>query len=889
MKCPNCDKDLLTVDYLKHSLEHKDMLICPLRCGDVFTSRDYYLRQRGQPCWQRGTKRKSENGPAAPQAADTEPDNPHVPTNNDDCILPLLEDSGDDEENGAYEDIIELFVMLNNSGLSQKSQNEAAVRLQGLFDSVRAATKASVTRALTKIKEKLMKAAGIELSTFLDEAEIYEEIMESAAIDVPDAVKTQYRREKAMTGTGGRVHGNVVQVPATFQRPGKSTRKEFALQYHRPLKKVLLEMAKHEEHLTRWRAPFSLQNTPRWQQHGKERVHHSPLHSDQAERIAAEVGTRSNLILIEIYSDDVKHTGGNRNVNDSTVGHSYFGILNMAGPDSRRQGYWQSHHFCLPKDYENKDEMKQYGLVIRDLNDLIQNDLVLPSGERFKVRLVTLSGDQKELHLRLGLVAHFMAEYTDRYTYATMRDRINSKSSSELLAAYASKRTVETTQEDIAKCEREKKPVRGHIRRPLLDSLPYYSVFGPGGTSACVSHDLHTGINKHDLSLSFRCIILEGWSTLAELNSLITSFKTRLAGDDATSYPGNIAMCLSGNTISIQGNMAQSKNLVRFLPLILKPVLDRHPELENHPAWKVILGLAELNAGWASFAISQSQLEYLNDAYLSYIDTRFTLVSILLNLTKTTLEDKRKRQVYTDLKPKHGTLLSYPALTKELGALAYFSTLPAEQKNGRIKKHLQDGNCFKNIIKSTGKYANTKETFTPKYVAEIDSVIPLKGAARTALKASANPLIEKTCGMVDYTLCEKVELHGVTHQRHQAVAYYKTDACNAFTIGTIEALILINEDSGMKLALITNKQHHEEIQHFNCYRLRSSGELEFVFLKDLASHAPCNQLQIDDLGTVIVFPSTPTILGKPPFVTNSNIADTRQPRNKNTETTASSN
>ena len=773
-----------------------------------------------------------------------------------------------DDETDESEDLVDFFVMLNDGNCSQKTQDLAALRLQGMFDSIRAAAQSAARKALLKIREQLMQAASLELSTFIDEDDIVSSITKAVAVFVPDDVKTKYRREKAFAGVGGRVSGHMVEVPATFDRPGKTTRKGFALQYHRPVKKVLLEMGMSEEHLARWRDPFLDRQKPRWRQNTNfERVHSFPLHGDQVRRLCTEAGTTTNIIFIELYSDDVTHTGGNRNSNDSTVGHSYFGIVNMAGPDSRRQEYWTSHHFCLPKDYVYKDEQKQYGLVIQDLKDLVANDFVLPSGERFKVRLLTLSGDQKELHIRLGLVSHFMAEYTDRYTYATMQARINSTSAADLEAVYSSKRTQQTARKDLEVCEREKRPSRGHIRRPLLETVPHYNPFGPGGTSACVSHDLHTGVNKYDLSLSLRCVILEGWTSLAELNQLVTSFKDRLVGDDSDTYPGNITMTLSGNTITIQGNMAQSRNLIRFMPLILKPVADCHPQILTHPAWNVITGLADLNAGWSSFGISESQVENLAQTYNVYLDRRYELVSVLLRLTKITLENNRKRQVFTDLKPKHGTLLSYPAVTRELGAIAYFSTLPAEQKNGRFKKLLQKENCYKNIIKSLGKMASSKETFNPHYIPAVDSIVLLNGSARSALEKSTKAVIAQHRSGVTYFLCSKVSLNGIPHQQQQAVSYYANRECTAIIVGTIKVIVLSHNDGNVEVGLVTQRHELEDVHDFRCSHLKPTGDIDFVQPEDLATHIPCNIINMGTgLGDVISFAATPTLLNAPAVV-----------------------
>ena len=64
-------------------------------------------------------------------------------------------------------------------------------------------------------------------------------------------------------------------------------------------------------------------------------------------------GTKSNIIFLDVYSDDVNHADGNRNSNDANVGHSYIGIRNATGEQAIGKHYWQTHHFCLPKNYDS--------------------------------------------------------------------------------------------------------------------------------------------------------------------------------------------------------------------------------------------------------------------------------------------------------------------------------------------------------------------------------------------------------------------------------------------------------------------------------------------------------------------------------------------------------
>ena len=313
--------------------------------------------------------------------------------------------------------------------------------------------------------------------------------------------------------------------------------------------------------------------------------------------------------------------------------------------------------------------------------------------------------------------------------------------------------------------------------------------------------------------------------------------------------------------------MAQSRNLIRFMPLILKPVADCHPQILTHPAWNVITGLADLNAGWSSFGISESQVENLAQTYNVYLDRRYELVSVLLRLTKITLENNRKRQVFTDLKPKHGTLLSYPAVTRELGAIAYFSTLPAEQKNGRFKKLLQKENCYKNIIKSLGKMASSKETFNPHYIPAVDSIVLLNGSARSALEKSTKAVIAQHRSGVTYFLCSKVSLNGIPHQQQQAVSYYANRECTAIIVGTIKVIVLSHNDGNVEVGLVTQRHEHEDVHDFRCSRLKPTDDIDFVQPEDLATHTPCNIINMGTgLGDVISFAATPTLLNAPAVV-----------------------
>ena len=112
-----------------------------------------------------------------------------------------------------------------------------------------------------------------------------------------------------------------------------------------------------------------------------------------------------------------------------------------------------------------------------------------------------------------------------------------------------------------------------------------------------------------------------------------------------------------------------------------------------------------------------------------------------------------------------------------------------------------------------------------------------------------------------YTICEKADISGIPHQRGQTVAYYKDAKCEEIRIGTIQALSLLQEDRGAKVAIVTRRDRYDHISRFKCYRLEPTDELDYVQTEDLATHSPCNKINMGrDLGEVISFAATPTVL-----------------------------
>lgn len=76
----------------------------------------------------------------------------------------------------------------------------------------------------------------------------------------------------------------------------------------------------------------------------------------------------------------------------------------------------------------------------------------------------------------------------------------------------------------------------------------------------------------------------------------------------------------------------------------------------------------------------------------------------------------KTRKSLFNLKPKHLNCLAYKDLVPQLGCLSLYNTTSAEQKNGHMKKHISETNCFTNITVTLQHYINTEERATSTQV-----------------------------------------------------------------------------------------------------------------------------------------------------------------------------
>ena len=383
-------------------------------------------------------------------------------------------------------------------------------------------------------------------------------------------------------------------------------------------------------------------------------------------------GNHERTVMLQLYSDDVRHAGSSsRSTKDHNICHAYVTVMNVPAAALRKVGTYWTHHLSFGGDYAKDEEGKQWGTAMKELDLLCKDGIVLADGNWWEVKLFVLTGDQMELNKRAGLMYAFGGRYVDRYSFISREVRKTATQVQTLIEGISEKRTPAAAENDTVLME-EGTNARGTERRPLLNNVHGYNVFEEGATAPCPGHDLHTGVFKKDMGSAILCWVQKKWITLSEASDCINEFKLLLRGKDESNYLGECNLKKVSGEITIPGNMIQSRTLVRFLPLVMRKMLINFPMAENHCSWKLIQLMCQLQRGFQSFAVSESQRVKLDNVYKKYMHEKMALDAELKEMIG------KDEGAGNSVICKHVTVLHYSDLIAALGPLANYSTYVQE-------------------------------------------------------------------------------------------------------------------------------------------------------------------------------------------------------------------
>ena len=141
---------------------------------------------------------------------------------------------------------------------------------------------------------------------------------------------------------------------------------------------------------------------------------------------------------------------------------------------------------------------------------------------------------------------------------------------------------------------------------------------------------------------------------------------------------------------------------------------------------------------------------------------------------------------------KHVTLLHYPRLMEEMGAMAYYSTTVHERKNGWMKNFTRRNRNFRFLFKSLSKYIETTEIVEEVAKAyrkhAVTHVRTMPRRRKACLKSDTKEVLDAIT--TDGLMSTAADFNQVTYRVGDVVAYHREqdNQCKQCVYGKLEAI-----------------------------------------------------------------------------------------------------
>ena len=839
VKCTVCNLEVSATDFGNHlQSQHSNVAIqCPLGCRHLYLNyRQYRNDHKSHICnapivmIQRqpvGLEEVTSNSPVDTASVQSE--------QSLEVDIPVPIDSSSEDESSSDVDDSD-----SSSFKDDDSEDELSVAQawENLF--LHQKKRGSTNAALDTLAKDLNKVISLVNQK------------EDLSLSLPRTVQTAYMRDKYVFQQCGPT-GNIYPIRLTKLRQGKC-----GVRYYKSIKETIFELSKDPRLVNQWRNDTLAQgvNKRRWHLHS-DKVYWHPLLCSRAKGMDPQNGKLT--LFLEEYSDGVNHAqGSQRSKRSYEMTHAYFGIRNLAGAASRQVQYFKTHTLHFKKDYRHTEERLMWAHYVAEMKDLCSNGMTLYDGQEVNIRLFVLSGDQKELHERIGLTTCYTTDHCDRYAESLKIHRRNAQSVTDM-RQNMTRRTIQSLEEDYRKVEnRECNNSHGVKRRPIINTITHFHVGQFPSTSACYGHDILSGAFRDDLIMILRLWIKQGITSYVEVEEIILSFKDRLDKTLRSSYVGETTF-QRGRNFTIPGNMRQLETLFCHLPLIFHRLKKEH-FVGEHAAWNMMRLMSLIVRQLASFALSKHQVNSLEVLYDEYIKSRYEVEEAW----RTIRRHEEGEGAHTDMsykKPKHAIICLYPELIRELGPLSLYNTMLGESKNGLMSGKTKRSYNYKNVIKSTAKQLHIVENEPWEHIEHIERM-NLKGPLRKKVLEQVTPLLGP-----DPPIYKRVCVNAIDFTCGDYIAYYPLmdNTCRSTMLGVVYAIV----NAGSKTLFILQQCDSTYVSCHECFVVKKKMSVEVISLEDFATHKPYKAINLlpskldEDLtnyDSIVVPVVTPTLL-----------------------------
>ena len=465
--------------------------------------------------------------------------------------------------------------------------------------------------------------------------------------------------------------------------------------------------------------------------------------------------------------------------------------------------------------------------LLRDLKDLINNNLVLESGEILQVRLISVLGDNLELNSVVGMKANFSKlETACRKCLCTHTQLLSSKTYDEIHEQENDKRTLAMFDADLTdKDNMEVSHVNGVSEKSPFRDIPYFDLSLQ--VTHCYSHDLFEGCLKTWLLLILEHFISKKWLNWDSLEGLLSQFPYH--GRDAVSHPAPMRAKKMKQKASrrIVGTFSEMATLMKLFTQIFYDVVKD----TSDPYWIWVLEIRELVRYVHMSRMSENQVILLDDAVRKVMSTRMELTR------KNSSDEESSLPTYEPrIKWKEHFISHYASEIKNLAPMPLLCTDLFESKHAPFKTIKRQSKNSRNLLLTLSQKSEFQATylyegsfFQSKFEKHVSGILK---------DADVLTLCQKQKNLQRHAvfLCSSLEYHGTPYRLGSFVILPKmaNDLPSTFTFGKIEMLLFGNESA----FLYVERYNAFYDESFDLYMLQTENVHEVVSVEQLEDFYP---------------------------------------------------
>ena len=541
--------------------------------------------------------------------------------------------------------------------------------------------------------------------------------------------------------------------------------------------------------------------------------------------------------------------------------------------------------------------------MVEDINRLIQTGLTCALHKQpYPVRFCQWRGDNKERHIILNLGNNggnfSTTRFFSSYTYVDQNARKSALSVEDLLPQKFGIRDRESYQRDLLALETGCGDSHNQKGDSIVNTIVHFHAIDNGSLPACIHHDAYAGFLRTDMARVVKTAFKKNVVKPAVFVRKCFQFKKKLNGTDKSSWMPKLRTDSFDSKLA--GKMAQNAKFIMWLSVLMKEDLESKQGqiFISSDEWKLYLIAKKLSEYILAEKLSERQVNEMEVIIHAYTDVRIRLhqqcvdkntassqpkvdskstpkasTSKVGNKKKTipikkgksvsgkasakvlaprVSKVRKKKNFWGPVSPKNVFLLSYPDMIREVGALANYSTIRFEGKNGVVKRMAKLANNTKNIVATIIRQENEFIAAATHRGIFSESRLAIASSEKVPKDSDVDSFIEEAFGANwknRFLSADDITYKGTkySNQSNHSVLLHQQNQTE-FGVGVIRKIIIPNNESFNTVVPLVVYQETEKqvVENLGVYQIEMKDSFSFVSIEALAHYFPLYLFQTEN-------------------------------------------